>query len=90
MLTATSTDITVNIAVDITCTVNMIQQAFNEDVMLTKMRRNPNYFNSNKHVKICSELFKSEDFIIFAAAFSPKALLPPQGFGLWPKPEEAL
>ena len=30
---------------------------------ITTMGRNPNYFNVNKHVKICSELFKSEDFI---------------------------
>ena len=29
------------------------------------MRRNPNYFNVNKNVKICSELFKTEDFIVF-------------------------
>ena len=27
------------------------------------MRRNPNYFNVNKHVKICSEHFSSEEFI---------------------------
>ena len=27
------------------------------------MRRNPNYFNVNKHVKICSEHFSPEDFI---------------------------
>ena len=32
-----------------------------------KMRRNPNYFNVNKDVKICSELFKTEDFIVFDA-----------------------
>ncbi|XP_068731089.1 uncharacterized protein [Montipora capricornis] len=31
---------------------------------ITKMRRNPNYFNVNKHVKICSEHFSPEDFII--------------------------
>ena len=31
------------------------------------MWRNPNYFYVNKHVKICSELFKSEDFIVFDA-----------------------
>ena len=30
---------------------------------ITKMRRNPNYFNVNKHVKICSENFSPEDFI---------------------------
>lgn len=30
---------------------------------ITKMRRNPNYFNVNKHVKICSEHFRPEDFI---------------------------
>ena len=28
------------------------------------MRINPNYFNVNKHVKICSEHFSPEDFII--------------------------
>ena len=27
------------------------------------MRRNPNYFNVNKHLKICSEHFNPEDFI---------------------------
>ena len=27
------------------------------------MRRHPNYFNVNKHVKICSEHFRPEDFI---------------------------
>ena len=30
-----------------------------------KMLRNPTYFNVNKDVKICSELFKSDDFIVF-------------------------
>ncbi|XP_058946272.2 uncharacterized protein [Pocillopora verrucosa] len=30
---------------------------------ITKMRRHPNYFNVNKHVKICSEHFRPEDFI---------------------------
>ena len=30
---------------------------------ITKMRKNPNYFNVNKHVKICSEHIRPEDFI---------------------------
>lgn len=30
---------------------------------IAKMRRNPNYFNVNKHVKICSKHFSPEDFI---------------------------
>ena len=30
---------------------------------ITKMERNSNYFNVNKHVKICSEHFSPEDFI---------------------------
>ena len=30
---------------------------------ITKIRRNLNYFNVNKHVKICSEHFRPKDFI---------------------------
>ncbi len=32
-------------------------------VWVTKMRRDPRYFNVNKHTKICSEHFKNDDFI---------------------------
>lgn len=32
-------------------------------VWITKMKRDPRYFNVNRHTKICSEHFTSDDFI---------------------------